>query len=107
MSRAALDFPTPPPGRAQLTQRRRHGPPSGVGRPSRPVRVRLWLPLTPVWIVLAPFALLLAPLLTLAPQARGVNPFRAAFAIGHALLAMTGTVIEVEAPGALVKIRIF
>jgi hypothetical protein len=72
----------------------------------RPVRIRLWLPLTPLWMLLAPFALLLAPLLALAPETRGIPPYRAAFAIGATLIAMSGTVVDVDAPGAVIKIRI-
>jgi hypothetical protein len=99
-----------------------------VHRPARGNRVagqkrtvvRLWLPLTPLWIILAPFALLLAPLLWLAPRllpnrpgARAVRaalvagPFRTAFGLGAVLLAMSGTVVDVDTPDALVRIRIF
>ena len=76
-------------------------------RPRRRAVVRLWLPLTAAWILLAPFALLLAPLLALAPRTRGLPPYRAAFAIGRALLAMSGTVIDVDSRHALVRVRIF
>jgi len=69
--------------------------------------VRLWLPLTPLWILLAPFAVLAAPLLTLVPVTRGVSPFRAVFALGATLIALSGTEIDVDAQGALVRIRIF
>jgi len=80
----------------------------GSVRPLRRGRavVRLWLPLTPLWLLLAPFALLLAPLLALAPPARGLPPYRAAFAVGGTLLALSGTVVDVDAPHALVRIRI-
>lgn len=102
-----------------------------VLRPGRPVRgnhaaggkrtvVRLWLPLTPLWILLAPFALLLAPLLLLAPQlmpdragaravraSLAVRPYRTAFALGAVLIALSGTVVDVDTPDALVRIRIF
>jgi hypothetical protein len=74
---------------------------------AHPTRIRLWLPLTPLWILLAPFAVLLSPLLAVTPAARGVSPLRAAFAIGAVLLAMSGTVVEVDAPGATIRIRIF
>jgi hypothetical protein len=107
VSRAALDCPPEPAKPVHGPVRRRHSPPAAAPNRSTPVRIRLWLPLTPLWILLAPFALLLSPLLLLHPQMRGVNPYRAAFAIGHTLLAMSGTVAHVEAPGALVKIRIF
>lgn len=74
---------------------------------SGPTSIRLWLPLTPLWLVLSPFALLLAPLVTLAPEMRGVRPYRAVWAIGGVLLSMSGTHVIVEAPGATVRIRIF
>jgi hypothetical protein len=82
--------------------------------------VRLWLPLTPLWIILAPFALLLAPLLWLAPRllpnrrgaravraALAVRPFRTVFGLGAVLMALSGTLVDVDTPAALVRIRIF
>jgi hypothetical protein len=69
--------------------------------------VRLWLPLTPLWIILAPAALLLAPVLNLLPATRGVSPWRAAFVLGDLLLALSGTLVDVDTPDALVRIRIF
>jgi hypothetical protein len=81
-----------------------------IEAPTRAVKrtvIRLWLPLTPLWWLLSPFALLLAPLLWLVPMLRGVNPWRAAFALGAALLNLSGTVIDVEAPDATIRIRIF
>jgi hypothetical protein len=80
---------------------------SAPPRPHDRTVVRLWLPLTPLWLILGPFALLAAPLLLLAPRLRGVRPFRAAFAIGGALLALSGTVIDVDTPDAHVRIRIY
>jgi hypothetical protein len=79
--------------------------------PPRPLHrtvVRLWLPLTPLWIILAPFAILAAPLLLLVPQMRGMRrPFRAAFAIGQVLFALSGTVVDVDTPDALVRVHIY
>jgi hypothetical protein len=85
----------------------------------RPANIRLWLPLTPLWIVLAPFALLLAPLLTLVPpmlpnnpharairSAATVHPYRAAFALGSVLFALSGLVVHVDTPDAPIHIRI-
>ena len=82
--------------------------------------VRLWLPLTPLFIILAPFALLLAPLLWLAPRllpnrrgarvvraALAVRPFRTVFGLGAVLMALSGTLVDVDTPDALVRIRIF
>jgi len=88
--------PTPAPTEQQLP-----------ARPEHRTIVRLWLPLTPLWLILSPFAILAAPLLLLAPRMRGVRPFRAAFAIGGALLALSGTVVAVDTPDALVRIRIY
>ncbi|HZZ90191.1 MAG TPA: hypothetical protein VFE13_17815 [Caulobacteraceae bacterium] len=68
--------------------------------------LRLWLPLTPLWVLLAPFALLATPLLLAAPPLRGVRPFRAAFGIGAALFALSGTVIDVQTPDAEIRLRI-
>lgn len=51
--------------------------------------------------------MLLAPFLALTRQMRGVSPYRAAFAIGAVLLALSGTVVSVDAPGATIRIRIF
>jgi len=86
-------------------------------RPSAPYRsadrgergrvvIRLWLPLTPLWIILAPFALLVSPALTLAPATRRMPPFRAAWAVGRLLLALSGTLIEVDSPAAVVRIHV-
>ena len=69
--------------------------------------VRLWLPLTPLFVVLAPFALVASPLIALSREGRGMNPYRAAWAIGGVLLALSGTVVDVEAPDAVVRIRIY
>jgi len=90
------------------------------GDPAHPTRIGLWLPLTPLWLILSPFALLLAPLVALAPRmlpdnpraadvrtAITAHPYRAAFAIGAVLLSMSGTVVDVDAPGATIHIRIF
>jgi hypothetical protein len=73
--------------------------------------VRLWLPLSPLWILLSPFAImaaiLAAPVLLIAPRTRGIRPFRAALAIGRVLFALSGTVVDVDTPNALVQIRIY
>lgn len=71
-----------------------------------PRRVRLWLPLTPLFWALSPFALLIAPLITLAPPLRGMNPYAAAVAIGHLLTSLGGTEVDIDAPGARVRVRI-
>ena len=94
-------------GAAARPQPRPYTPAPAAQRPAaKRTTIRLWLPLTPLWIVLAPFALLLAPALAFVPQTRGLPPFRAAFAIGATLLALSGTVVDVTSPAALIRIRI-
>jgi hypothetical protein len=75
-------------------------------RPPRRVVVRLWLPMTPIFLLLAPFAILLIPLLYLAPPLRRMNCAAAVFILGDALLALSGTVVDVDTPDALVRIKI-
>lgn len=76
-------------------------------KPPRRVVVRLWIPSTPIFLLLAPFALLLIPLLYLAPPLRRFNCAAAVFIFGDALLALSGTVVDIDTPEALVRIRLF
>jgi len=77
-------------------------------RPRRPRKaLRLWLPTTVLFLLLAPFALLLAPLLYIAPQPYCVRPLATVVGIGQLLLSLSGTVVDVDTPDALVRIRIF
>ena len=73
------------------------------------VRLRLWLPLTPLFWLLSPFALLLAPFVWvwLRRSRRPSRPFAAALALGRLLVSLSGTVIDIDAPGARLFIRIF
>ncbi len=80
--------------------------PAAAPEARRRMVIRLWLPLTLLWIILAPFALVAAPALTLAPATRRLPPLRAAWAVGRMLLAVSGTLIEIDAPPALVRIHI-
>jgi hypothetical protein len=80
--------------------------PRELGAPEGRTVVKLWLPLTPLWVLLAPFALLFAPVLALIPATRGAPPFRTALTFGVALIALSGTHIEVDTRDALVRIRI-
>jgi len=68
--------------------------------------IRLWAPLTPLFILLAPFALLAAPALKLAPTMRRVSALRTVLSVGRLLLALSGTLIEVDNPAAIVRIHI-
>jgi hypothetical protein len=89
-------FPQMPPG------------PGATPAPRRRVAVRLWLPLTPLFLLLAPFALLLAPVIYVCtPPRYRTRPFATAFRIGAVLLSLSGTLVHVDTPDALVSIRIF
>lgn len=81
-------------------------PPQAHISPRRPV-VRLWLPMTLIFLVLSPFAILLSPLLYLVPRAYCERPLAAVIGVGALLLSLGGTVVEVDTPDALVRIRIF
>ena len=81
-------------------------PPVVRARPPRRTVVRLWLPLTLLFLLLAPFALLLAPLLYLAPRPYRLRPFATVAGLGQVLLSLGGTVVLVDTPDALVRIRI-
>jgi hypothetical protein len=76
-------------------------------RPHRRTVVRLWLPSTLIFLLLAPFAVLLSPLLWFAPRPYGDRPFATVFGLGRVLLSLAGTVVDVETPDALVRIRLF
>ncbi len=95
--------------RPMLPRPQRETPAIGAApaRPAQRTVVQLWLPLTPLFALLAPFALLVSPLIALSPEMRRVNPLRAAWAIGGVLLALSGTVVDVDTPDAVVRIRIY
>jgi hypothetical protein len=96
---AALETggPSPPPVHAAW------GP-----RPARRVVVRVWFPTSALFCLLAPFPILLAPLAWLAPAPfRPANPYAAVFALGRLLLSLGGTVVDVDTPDALVRVRLF
>jgi hypothetical protein len=80
-------------------------------RPQRPAHrtvVRLWLPVTAIFWILSPAPLLLAPLGWFAPpRYRPANPYVAVFAIGRLLTSLGGTLVDVDTPDALVRIRLF
>ena len=75
------------------------------GDSREPIRVSLWLPVTPFFAALAPFAMLLAPLLLLAPPMWRVHPYLAAFAMCRVLLSLGGTEIDVD--GATTALFVF
>jgi pilus assembly protein TadC len=73
----------------------------------RPFRLRLPVPLILIWLLLAPIALLLSPVLLVACLILRLNPFTAAAVLIALAVALSGTRIEVESPGARVDIRLF
>jgi hypothetical protein len=83
--------------------------PTGAAAPNKSVHVKLWLPVTPLFWLLSPFALLLAPFvwICIPPAQRPRNPFAPALAIGGILVSLGGTIVDVEAPGSTVFIRIY
>jgi hypothetical protein len=82
---------------------------AGATAPRKPVHLRLWLPLTPLFWLCAPFALLLAPFVWVCvpPARRPRNPFSAALALGRVLVSLGGTIVNIEAPGSTLFIRIY
>ena len=94
-------------------QRRRHKAPPpqqakiGLAGDPGPQRSGFWIPLVLIWLLLLPLVLVLLPLAALALLALRVNPFRAFAAFWQTLAGLTGTHIEVNAPDALVYVRIF
>ena len=81
--------------------------PAWPERPQRRTVVRLWLPMTAIFLLLSPFAILLSPLMYLAPPPYGYRPLATVLAFGRLLLSLGGTVVDVDTPDALVRIRIF
>lgn len=102
-------IPRPQPSQPRHRRRRRR-------RRGGPVRLRLWIPLSALWVILSPFALLLAPVaaagMTSSSRGRqaltrlGGNPLALVGHVGGLLFALSGTVVEVEAPDASIHITI-
>ena len=74
---------------------------------AEPFRLSLWIPTTAIFLLLAPFPILALPLLYLAPRRVLLDPLGLVFGVGRLLLTLGGTVIEVEAPDARIRIRLF
>jgi hypothetical protein len=77
-----------------------------VDRPTRRT-LRLWLPLTPIAALLSPLALVAVALLQPVLRRRGYAPWRAALSLGALLMALSGTLIEVERRDIRIRIAIF
>jgi len=105
---AAMEARAANSGRAVEPAQSRVRPlPPAVGERPRRTVVRLWLPSTLIFLLLAPFALLLAPFLYFSPRPYSVRPFATVLAVGRLLLALGGTVMDVDTRDALVRIRLF
>ena len=79
----------------------------GAARPrGERARVRLWLPLSALFVLLSPFALLLALIAFLPASLFGVNSLAVAYRLGVLLMSISGTLVEVEAADASVRIKI-
>jgi hypothetical protein len=76
-------------------------------RQHAPRGLRLWIPLFLIWLLLLPLVLVLLPLAIAALLMLRVNPFHAFAVFWQTLSGLTGTLIEVNAPDALVYVRIF
>jgi hypothetical protein len=59
-------------------------------------RFRLYLPLFLIWILLMPLVLLIGPIVAIVCLVRGINPFRAAWAMLRVLASVSGTRVEVQ-----------
>ena len=75
--------------------------------PAQPFRLGLWIPTTAIFLLLAPFPILALPLFYLAPRRVLPDPFGLVFGVGRLLLSLGGAVIEVKAPDARIRIRLF
>ncbi len=72
-----------------------------------PFRLSLWIPTTAIFLLLAPFPILALPLLYLAPRRVLPDPIGLVFGVGRLLLTLGGTMIEVGARDARIRIRLF
>ena len=71
------------------------------GRP-----IRLWLPLFLVWLLLAVLGVMLSPLIVVACVIARMNPFTTVWRLCRVFAALAGTDIEVQAPDAVVLVRV-
>ena len=71
-----------------------------------PVRIQLWIPLTPLLGLLSPFVMLASPFARLGRRTRHLPTVRAAWAMGAALMSLSGASVHVETPRAVIRIHI-
>ncbi len=67
-------------------------------------RFHLWIPVTLIWIVLLPFVLLFAPLVFVVGILVGSDPLQCVAAYWQFFSALRGVKVEVEDPGARIRI---
>jgi hypothetical protein len=72
-----------------------------------PVRIRLWIPLTPLLALVSPFVMLASPFVRLGRGRRNLPTVRGAWAMGALLMSLSGTAVNVETPRASIQIHIF
>jgi hypothetical protein len=89
-----------PPTRAWRRRR-------SVARPRAKVAFSLWLPLSALVALLAPLALLSIPVLQIPLARRRISAGKVVLAAGGLLFALSGTVIDIDARGARIRVRIF
>ena len=75
-------------------------------RPENHRPIRLWLPLFLVWLLLIVLGVLLSPLIVIACLIVRMNPFTTVWALIRVFGALAGTHIEVQAPDAVVLVRV-
>jgi hypothetical protein len=80
---------------------------AGARRRKRPLRLRLWLPVSLLFLLLAPLAVASLPLLWLVAPLGRRNWAPALFSIGAAMLALHGTRIEIRAPDVNLSLELF
>jgi hypothetical protein len=71
-----------------------------------PVRIQLWIPLTPLVGLLSPFVMLASPFARIGRRTRHVPTVRAAWALGAVLMSLSGTWVNVETARATIRIHI-
>ena len=68
--------------------------------------IRLWAPISPLFLLAAPLPLACALVMTATPRGRALRPVRLAWGVGALLLSLSGTIVNVDAPGIRVRIHI-
>ena len=71
-----------------------------------PVRISLWIPTTALAVLAAPLLVLALPVVNGVVLAGRLDP-RAVGLLLRTILALSGTEVDVQAPGASVRLRLF